>query len=75
MDSRIPRLRRKLARIPYAPNRSHSFGGERHEFRLGPCLAMARADAFEAEHDVELPAPYWDSSQTWTAAVCLRTTG
>ncbi|MEU5324610.1 SMI1/KNR4 family protein [Streptomyces sp. NPDC021056] len=60
MDSRIPRLRRKLARIPYAPNRSHSFGEERHEFRLGPRLPKARADAFEAEHDVELPQPYRD---------------
>ncbi|MET9572951.1 SMI1/KNR4 family protein [Streptomyces virginiae] len=60
MDSRIPRLRRKLARIPYTPGRSHSFGEERHEFRLGPRLSAARADAFEAEHDVELPQPYRD---------------
>ncbi|MER5207523.1 SMI1/KNR4 family protein [Streptomyces sp. NPDC002825] len=60
MDSRIPRLRRKLARIPYTPDRSHSFGEERHEFRLGPRLPQARADAFEAEHDVELPQPYRD---------------
>lgn len=60
MDSRIPRLRRKLARIPYAPIRSHSFGEERHEFRLGPRLPNAQADAFEAEHDVELPQPYRD---------------
>ncbi|MFD7447131.1 SMI1/KNR4 family protein [Streptomyces sp. NPDC059909] len=60
MDSRIPRLRRKLARIPYAPSRSHSFGEERHEFRLGPCLSKAQADAFEAEHCVELPDPYRD---------------
>ncbi|MCX5181171.1 SMI1/KNR4 family protein [Streptomyces sp. NBC_00268] len=60
MDSRIPRLRRKLAGIPYAPNRSHSFGEERHEFRLGPRLAKGKADAFQAEHDVELPQPYRD---------------
>ncbi|MFE1292226.1 SMI1/KNR4 family protein [Streptomyces sp. NPDC058751] len=60
MDSRIPRLRRKLAHIPYAPDRSHSFGEERHRFRLGPRLPEARADAFEAEHDVELPRPYRD---------------
>ncbi|MEE1752779.1 SMI1/KNR4 family protein [Streptomyces sp. SP18CS02] len=60
MDSRIPRLRRKLARIPYMPNRSHSFGEERHEFRLGPRLPSARVDVFEAEHDVELPQAYRD---------------
>ncbi|MGW6571843.1 SMI1/KNR4 family protein [Streptomyces sp. NPDC054945] len=60
MDSRIPRLRRKLARIPFTPGRSHSFGEERHAFRLGPCLLEARVDAFEAEHDVELPQPYRD---------------
>ncbi|MET7370856.1 SMI1/KNR4 family protein [Streptomyces sp. NPDC005566] len=60
MDSRIPRLRRKLARIPYTPDRSRSFGEEQHEFRLGPRLPKAQADAFEAEHDVELPQPYRD---------------
>ncbi|MFD7326274.1 SMI1/KNR4 family protein [Streptomyces sp. NPDC059875] len=60
MDSRIPRLRRKLARIPYAPARSHSFGEERHEFRLGPRLTKGQADTYEAEHDVELPQPYRD---------------
>lgn len=57
MDSRIPRLRRKLARIPCAYNRGHSFGEERHEFRLGPCVTQARIDTFETEHDVELPKP------------------
>ncbi|MGW3991117.1 SMI1/KNR4 family protein [Streptomyces sp. NPDC004830] len=60
MDSRIPRLRRKLARIPYTPGRSHSFGEERHRFRLGPRLTERRADAFQAEHDVDLPQPYLD---------------
>ncbi|MEU5893634.1 SMI1/KNR4 family protein [Streptomyces sp. NPDC047461] len=60
MDFRIPRLRRKLARIPYLPHRSHSFGEEHHEFRLGPRVPLARVDAFEAEHDVQLPAPYRD---------------
>ncbi|MFJ5829419.1 SMI1/KNR4 family protein [Streptomyces sp. NPDC093089] len=60
MDSRIPRLRRKLARIPYTPDRSHSFGEERHRFRLGPRLPEARVDAFEVEHDVELPRAYRD---------------
>ncbi|GAA3842963.1 SMI1/KNR4 family protein [Streptomyces phyllanthi] len=60
MDSRIPRLRRKLARISYAPSRSHSFGEERHRFSLGPRLLEAQAAAFEAEHDVKLPQPYRD---------------
>lgn len=60
MDSRIPRLRRKLAHIPYVPDRSHSFGEERHRFRLGPRVATARVDDFEAEHDVELPSSYRD---------------
>ncbi|MFB6839065.1 SMI1/KNR4 family protein [Streptomyces sp. NPDC056361] len=60
MDSRIPRLRRKLARVPYTPDRSHSFGEERHRFRLGPRLPEARVNAFEAEHDVELPRAYRD---------------
>lgn len=60
MDTRIPRLRRKLARIPYVPWRSHSFGEERHQFRLGPRLREAEVDAFEAEHHVELPPAYRD---------------
>ncbi|MFF9853357.1 SMI1/KNR4 family protein [Streptomyces litmocidini] len=60
MGSRIPRLRRRPARIPYTPGRSRSFGEERHEFRLGPRLPEARADAFEAEQDVELPPSYRD---------------
>ncbi|WP_347879794.1 hypothetical protein [Streptomyces sp. Tu 2975] len=60
MDSRIPRLRRKLAHIRCTPDRSHSFGEERHEFRLGPRLPRAPADAFEAEQDMELPQPYRD---------------
>nr|WTB30663.1 SMI1/KNR4 family protein [Streptomyces sp. NBC_00830] len=60
MDSRIPRLRRKLAHIPYVPNRSCSFGEERHEFRLGPRLPQAELDSFEAEQDIDLPEPYRD---------------
>ncbi|MFD5971480.1 SMI1/KNR4 family protein, partial [Streptomyces sp. NPDC060311] len=58
MDPRIPRLRRKLAAIPFQPLRSHSFGEEQHEFRLGPKLAEARVAAFEAEHDIALPDAY-----------------
>lgn len=58
MDPRIPRLRRKLAAIPFQPLRSHSFGEEQHEFRLGPKLAEARVAAFEAEHAIALPDAY-----------------
>ncbi|MFB7918151.1 SMI1/KNR4 family protein [Streptomyces sp. NPDC056061] len=58
MDPRVPRLRRKLAAIPFQPLRSHSFGEEQHGFRLGPKLAEARVDAFEAEHDIVLPDAY-----------------
>ncbi|MFH9613872.1 SMI1/KNR4 family protein [Streptomyces pratensis] len=58
MDPRIPRLRRKLAAIPFQPLRSHSFGEEQHKFCLGPKLAQARAAAFETEHDIVLPDAY-----------------
>ncbi|MGR3873001.1 SMI1/KNR4 family protein [Streptomyces graminifolii] len=58
MDPRIPRLRRKLAAIPFRPQRSHSFGEEHHEFRLGPKLTEARVAAFEAEHRIVLPDAY-----------------
>ncbi|WP_077797091.1 SMI1/KNR4 family protein [Streptomyces sp. JHA26] len=58
MDPRIPRVRRKLAAIPFRPLRSHSFGEEKHEFRLGPKLTEARVAAFEAEHDIALPDAY-----------------
>ncbi|WP_060887574.1 SMI1/KNR4 family protein [Streptomyces caniscabiei] len=55
MDPRVPRLRRKLAALPFQPLRSHSFGEERHAFRLGPRAAEARVAAFELEHDIVLP--------------------
>ncbi|AOT61334.1 MULTISPECIES: SMI1/KNR4 family protein [Streptomyces] len=58
MDPRIPRLRRKLAAIPYRPLRSHSFGEERHRFALGPKLTEARIAAFEAERGIVLPDAY-----------------
>ncbi|WP_331763752.1 SMI1/KNR4 family protein (plasmid) [Streptomyces hirsutus] len=58
MDPRIPRLRRKLAATPFQPLRSHSFGEEQHQFRLGPKLTKARVAAFEAEHDIALPDPF-----------------
>ncbi|MFF4105676.1 SMI1/KNR4 family protein [Streptomyces sp. NPDC001903] len=58
MDSRIPRIRSKLAKMPYQAQRSHSVCGERHQFRLGPRISPSVADAFEAEHRVVLPAAY-----------------
>ncbi|MFJ4672735.1 SMI1/KNR4 family protein [Kitasatospora purpeofusca] len=58
MDSRIPRVRRKLAAAPFQPLRSHSFGEEQHQFRLGPQLTEARIAEFESEHAIALPGPY-----------------
>ncbi|MFJ8010704.1 SMI1/KNR4 family protein [Streptomyces fagopyri] len=58
MDSRITRIRSKLAKIPYQAQRSHSVCAERHQFRLGPRISASKADAFEAEHRIVLPAAY-----------------
>ena len=58
MDSRITRIRSKLAKIPYQAQRSHSVCAERHQFRLGPGISASEADAFEAEHRIVLPAAY-----------------
>ncbi|MFE2009765.1 SMI1/KNR4 family protein [Streptomyces sp. NPDC059491] len=58
MDSRITRIRTKLAKTPYQGQRSHSMGAERHRFRLGPRVTPAEADAFEHEHHIVLPTAY-----------------
>ncbi|MFB7244347.1 SMI1/KNR4 family protein [Streptomyces populi] len=58
MDSRISRIRSKLAKAPYQAQRSHSMGAERHAFRVGPRIGSAQADAFEDEHHIELPSAY-----------------
>ncbi|GHB08669.1 SMI1/KNR4 family protein [Streptomyces termitum] len=58
MDSRIAHIRRKLAKVPYAALRSHSFGEEKHGFRLEPPLPVARIAEFEAEYRIELPVSY-----------------
>jgi hypothetical protein len=58
MDSRIARIRRKLAKVPYAALRSHSFGEEKHGLRLAPPLPAAKVAEFEADHHIELPEPY-----------------
>jgi hypothetical protein len=58
MDSRIARIRRKLAKVPYLPCRSYSFGEEKHGFRLDPPISNAEASRFEVKHSVALPQPY-----------------
>ncbi|GHG63774.1 SMI1/KNR4 family protein [Streptomyces griseocarneus] len=58
MDSRISRIRSKLARMPYQAQRSYSMGAERHQFRLGACIKPVQADAFEREHRIQLPVAY-----------------
>ncbi|MEV8328550.1 hypothetical protein [Kitasatospora sp. NPDC056731] len=58
MDSRIARIRRKLAKVPYAALRSRSFGEEKHGFRLDPPLLDTKVAEFEGDHHVELPDPY-----------------
>ncbi|MFJ7334385.1 SMI1/KNR4 family protein [Streptomyces sp. NPDC101116] len=58
MDSRISRIRSKLAKMPYQAQRSHSVCGEGHQFRLGPRVSTSEADAFEAENHIALPAAY-----------------
>ncbi|MEU9043596.1 MULTISPECIES: SMI1/KNR4 family protein [unclassified Kitasatospora] len=58
MDSRVTRIRRKLAKVPYAPLRSHSFGEEKHGFRLAPPLPTASVAEFEADHGIRLPIAY-----------------
>ena len=58
MDSRIARIRRKLAKVPYAALRSHSFGEEKHRVRLDPPLLDTKVSAFEADHHIELPGPF-----------------
>ncbi len=58
MDVRIPRIRRKLATVPFQALRSRSFGEEHHQFRLDQPLDEARIAAFESEHAVTLPDAY-----------------
>ncbi|WP_439680934.1 SMI1/KNR4 family protein [Embleya sp. MST-111070] len=58
MDSRIARIRRKLTNVPYAALRSHSFGEEKHGFRLERPLHDTRVAEFEADHHIELPDSY-----------------
>lgn len=49
MDSRIPRIRSKLAKMPYLAQRSNSACEERHQFRLSPRISTAEADALHGE--------------------------
>jgi hypothetical protein len=58
VDPRLSRIRRKLAQVPYLPNRSHSFGEEHHQFRLAPPLTDRQVAQFEAHNDIELPPAF-----------------
>ncbi|MBU7597779.1 SMI1/KNR4 family protein [Streptomyces sp. P38-E01] len=58
MDSRIARIRRKLAEVPCTAWRSHSFGEEKHGFRLEPPLSDSKVAELETDHHIELPDPY-----------------
>jgi hypothetical protein len=58
MDSRISRIRSKLAKVPYQVQRSYSSGERCHGFRVGPRIRAARVDAFEGEHHIALPSAY-----------------
>jgi hypothetical protein len=58
VDQRLRRIAAKLAIVPGLPGRSHSFGEERHRFRLGAPLPEARVALFEREHGVRLPEEY-----------------
>ncbi|AOS66143.1 SMI1/KNR4 family protein [Actinoalloteichus hymeniacidonis] len=58
MDPRLGHIGRKLAQVPYAPLRSHSFGEQVHRFRLDAPLSRTAVAEFEAGHGIELPGPY-----------------
>lgn len=76
-DSRIARIRRKLAKVPCAALRSHSFGEEKHQFRLERPLPDAKVAEFEADRichgpeNPELCHPLENGSKqlvTWSPA-------
>ncbi|GAA4597944.1 hypothetical protein GCM10023194_74160 [Planotetraspora phitsanulokensis] len=47
-----------LATIAAADPEHERFGAKRHRYALGPILAEAEIDPFEAEHGVTLPEAY-----------------
>ncbi len=58
MDPRLPRLHDKLLKITANPHRSHSFGEDKHQFRLGPPLAQERMQSFETDLGIALPSTF-----------------
>ncbi|MEV0283083.1 SMI1/KNR4 family protein [Kribbella sp. NPDC050820] len=58
MDDRISRIRAKLAQAAESPALLEAFGAKAHAYRLKPTLSEAEVAAFEAEHEVALPAEY-----------------
>jgi HEAT repeat protein len=54
--ARVHRILQKLEQVR-AGNLS-CFGSEKHQFRLNPPLTEAELQAFEAQHEVRLPADY-----------------
>jgi hypothetical protein len=58
INRQVERIRQKLVTIPGLPERGKSFGEESHGFELGPPLPESELGAFEAEHNITLPAGY-----------------
>ena len=54
----IERIRQKLRTVPERRGRSHSFGEEKHGFRLNPPLSEWQVRDFEDRHGIRLPEGY-----------------
>ncbi|ARF59072.1 SMI1/KNR4 family protein [Streptomyces gilvosporeus] len=53
-------VRARLAEMARRDPRCERFGADRHRYRLGPPLAAADVDAFEARYGIPLPRDYRD---------------
>ena len=58
MHDQIERIRQKLRTVPGRRGRSHSFGEEKHGFRLNPPLSEWQVRDFEDRHGIRLPEGY-----------------